>query len=114
MRDGTRLATDIHFPSDGQDAGPYPALVVRTPYTRELPLAIDAALRFVEAGYVVVIQDVRGRGDSEGEWRPLFNEGPDGYDAIEWAATQPWCDGNVGTTGASYPGYVQCQAAPDR
>jgi putative CocE/NonD family hydrolase len=62
-------------------------------------------------GYAVVIQDVRGRYASDGEFVPYQNEGKDGYDTIEWAARQPWSDGNVGTFGLSYPGAVQWLAA---
>src|SRR4029434_9794171 len=64
-----------------------------------------------ERGYAVVIQDVRGRYQSEGEFRPYENEGRDGYDTIEWAAKQPWSNGSVGTFGLSYPGAVQWLAA---
>src|SRR4029434_590821 len=60
-----------------------------------------------ERGYAVVIQDVRGRYQSEGEFRPYENEGRDGYDTIEWAAKQPWSNGSIGTFGLSYPGAVQ-------
>jgi uncharacterized protein len=65
----------------------------------------------VKRGYAVVIQDVRGRYASDGEFTPYQNEGKDGYDTIEWAAQQPWSDGNVGTFGLSYPGAVQWLAA---
>ena len=67
--------------------------------------------RAVERGYAVVVQDVRGRYRSDGEFRPYENEGRDGFDTIEWAAVQPWSDGNVGTFGLSYPGAVQWLAA---
>jgi uncharacterized protein len=112
MRDGIELATDVHFPRRGIDGGPYPAILVRTPYGKQrVPSAANV---FTSAGYVVAIQDVRGRHDSDGEWYPLFNEGPDGYDAIEWLAAQDWCNGRVGTTGGSYPGWVQWAAARER
>ena len=66
---------------------------------------------FAERGYVFVAMDVRGRGDSEGTFVPYVNEGQDGYDAIEWCASQPWSDGNIGTIGSSYPGCIQWLAA---
>src|SRR5262249_18391707 len=62
-------------------------------------------------GYVFAAQDVRGRFGSPGAWEPFVNEAPDGYDAIEWLATQPWSSGKVGTIGASYLGWVQWWAA---
>lgn len=65
----------------------------------------------MDRGYAIVIQDVRGRYASDGEFLPYQNEGKDGYDTIEWAANQPWSDGNIGTFGLSYPGAVQWLAA---
>jgi len=62
----------------------------------------------------VVVEDVRGRYGSDGEFAPYLNDGRDGYDTIEWAARQPWSDGNVGTFGLSYPGAVQWLAALER
>ncbi|HXX77946.1 MAG TPA: CocE/NonD family hydrolase, partial [Ktedonobacteraceae bacterium] len=70
-----------------------------------------SAKYFAERGYVFVAMDVRGRGDSDGTFVPYLNEGQDGYDAIEWCASQDWSDGNVGTIGSSYPGCVQWLAA---
>jgi putative CocE/NonD family hydrolase len=69
---------------------------------------------YARRGYVVAIQDCRGRFASEGMWEPLVNEGKDGFDTIEWLAGQPFCDGNVGMIGASYNGYVQWLAAVER
>ena len=65
-------------------------------------------------GYVFVALDVRGRGKSEGEWRAFVNDGPDGHDAVEWIAEQPWCNGKVGTTGLSYKGWTQWATAAER
>lgn len=109
MRDGVVLRADIYRPAN---AGPFPALVYRTPYGKK-PTAewYDTHLAAVERGYAVVIQDVRGRYASEGEFYPYINEGRDGYDTIEWVAGQPWCTGEVGTYGLSYPGAVQWLAA---
>jgi putative CocE/NonD family hydrolase len=111
MRDGTVLRADAYLP-DGDD--PVPAVVCRTPYNRGFPLTPLAALdpeRATEAGIAVVVQDVRGLYDSEGEFSPFFSEGDDGYDTIEWVASQPWCDGSVGMTGRSYPAATQWRAA---
>jgi uncharacterized protein len=113
MRDGRLLATDIYRPAfDGAAApGRFPALIERTPYGKEAPRFVVPARFFAEHGYVVLIQDVRGRGDSQGEWYPFAREAPDGYDTIEWAAMQPWCTGKVGTMGTSYMAVTQSAAA---
>lgn len=109
MRDGVILRAEVLRPAG---SGPFPTLVYRTPYGAHH--AIDEYTTFrsaVERGYAVVVQDVRGRFRSDGEFRPYEHEGKDGYDTIEWAARQPWSDGNVGTFGLSYPGAVQWLAA---
>jgi uncharacterized protein len=109
MRDGVVLRADILLPSAD---GKFPALIYRTPYGRHLALQdYKTFAKAVTRGYAVVVQDVRGRYDSEGEFVPYQNEGRDGYDTIEWVARQPWCDGSVGTFGLSYPGAVQWLAA---
>ena len=87
-------------------------LVYRTPYDRRGAQDEGSTVaRAAARGYAVVVQDVRGRYGSEGEFDPYRNEGRDGYDTIEWAAAQPWSDGSVGTFGLSYPGAVQWLAA---
>lgn len=112
MRDGVVLRADIYRPNAG---GPFPALVYRTPYGKEPTTRwYDTHLAAVARGYAVVIQDVRGRYASEGDFYPYINEGKDGYDTIEWVARQPWCTGDVGTFGLSYPGAVQWLAAVER
>lgn len=112
MRDGTRLAADVFRPDDDR---PHPVLMQRTPYGRTMPLYLHATgidvLAAVERGYAVVSQDCRGRFGSEGEWRPFRHEADDGYDTVEWAAGQPWCDGRVGIWGCSYMGNTALQAA---
>ena len=109
MRDGTVLRADIDRPDK---KGNFPVLVYRTPYGKEFALKDYSTFQHaVERGYVVVIQDVRGRYASAGEFRPYENEGRDGYDTIEWAAKQRWSNGMVGTFGLSYPGAVQWLAA---
>ena len=88
MRNGVVLRADVWRPPSG---GPFPTLVYRTPYGKEATEAwYTTHLRAVERGYAVVIQDVRGRFASDGEFFPYINEGHDGYDTIEWAAHQPW------------------------
>jgi predicted acyl esterase len=114
MRDGLRLATDVHR-LDG--ATPAPVLLARTPYDKEhIVTASDTfdILRAVQAGYAVVIQDVRGRFASEGEFNPHFQEDRDGADTIAWTAVQPWSRGVVGTFGVSCLGCTQWLAAHER
>jgi len=113
MRDGTRLATDIYFPSNNRtrSTGEFPVILERTPYNKSMPGQVAKAKFFARRGYVCVIQDVRGRLASEGEWYPFAKEAPDGYDTVEWLGTQPWCNGNVGTMGDSYAGSDQAALA---
>lgn len=111
MRDGTRLRADVWRP-DGQ--GRAPVLLQRTPYDKSASLLAHAPLepaRAVEAGYAVVIQDVRGRFASDGTFEPFGQEIADGFDTVEWAAAQPWSAGWVGMYGASYVGATQLLAA---
>lgn len=112
MRDGVTLATDIYRPdADGR----FPTILVRTPYNKADPLLTNVIMfdpvRAAAAGYVVCVQDVRGRYASEGKFRPIHQEIDDGYDAVEWCAAQPWSDGRVGMAGASYVGATQWLAA---
>lgn len=102
-RDGTVLRGNLWRP----DApGEFPALLLRTPYGK----AGGGFERFVRAGYAVLCQDVRGRYDSDGDFT-VFSEDTldpeDGYDTVEWLADQPWCNGRIGTTGASYCAWTQ-------
>ena len=109
MRDGIVLRADLLRPRSG---GPFPVLVYRTPYGKEAALKdYTTFIHAVQRGYAVVVQDVRGRYASDGEFLPYQQEGHDGYDTIEWAARQPWSNGAVGTFGLSYPGAVQWLAA---
>ncbi|MDW8213625.1 MAG: CocE/NonD family hydrolase, partial [Roseiflexaceae bacterium] len=107
MRDGVRLATDVYRL---EVAGLAPVLMARTPYNKDAILNGGTnfdILRAVQAGYVVVVQDVRGRYASEGEFNPHFQETEDGVDAFAWAAAQPWSSGVIGTFGGSYLGCTQ-------
>ena len=111
MRDGVKLSADIYLPA--AEAG-YPVILLRTPYDNIAPRFVEIAQYFSGEGYVVVIQDVRGRFDSEGHFEPRVNEGKDGYDTIEWIAEQPWSNGKIGMMGVSYGGTVQWLAARER
>ncbi|HVR70665.1 MAG TPA: CocE/NonD family hydrolase [Vicinamibacteria bacterium] len=109
MRDGAVLRADVWRPAK---SGRFPVLVYRTPYDRREVQGEDSTVaRASRREYAVVVQDVRGRYGSEGEFEPYRHEGRDGYDTIEWAAAQAWSDGRVGTFGLSYPGAVQWLAA---
>lgn len=111
MRDGVRLATDVLHPVRRR---PRPAILLRTPYGRRglsgAPTQAMARL-FAERGYSVVVQDVRGKFDSEGRFVPPVHEGPDGADTAQWAVDQPWCDGRVGAIGPSYVGATSWAVA---
>ena len=109
MRDGVNLRADLLLPKIG---GRVPVLVYRTPYGKHYALKEYTTFRrAVERGYAVVVQDVRGRYASGGDFLAYQQEGHDGYDTIEWAAAQSWSNGSVGTFGLSYPGAVQWLAA---
>ncbi len=113
VRDGVVLRADIVRPDD---KAPHPAILIRTPYNKALTVTSDFlnVIAAAFAGFAVVIQDIRGRFASEGQWRrgSMFTvEGPDGYDTIEWVASQRWCDGKVGMAGGSYLAGLQWAAA---
>lgn len=110
MRDGVTLRANIYRPVG---EGRWPVLLTRLPYGKDFPLgssALDPA-QAARRGYVVIVQDTRGRFTSEGEWAPFRFEAEDGYDTVEWAAKLPYSDGNVGMYGASYFGFTQWSAA---
>ncbi|WP_134671765.1 CocE/NonD family hydrolase [Halorussus marinus] len=118
-RDGTSLATDVYRPADPETGEPIdepkPALLVRTPYDkRERQRVEQQGNWYAERGYVVAIQDVRGRYASDGEFYLLKNEAEDGADTVEWLADRPYCDGQVGTMGTSYMAWVQNALATQR
>ena len=107
MRDGVHLDTNVFHPDT---RGRWPTILIRTPYNKGAGLSPSYAV-FVERGYAVVVQDVRGRYASEGVFDPLEQEGPDGYDTLNWIARQSWSDGKVGMIGASYAGIAQWKVA---
>lgn len=106
MRDGVRLATSVYLPGTER----YPAILVRTPYNKGAQLPPNYQY-FVDSGYAFVLQDVRGRYLSEGVFRPLTQEVPDGEDTLRWIAAQRWCNGRIAMMGGSYSGLVQWKAA---
>lgn len=112
MRDGAMLAATLYRP---EGAGPFPVVLERTPYGRDAPRRIEVtaadpapmdgprlAAHFTRAGYAVLLQDSRGRGDSDGVFEKYLNEGEDGFDSCAWILAQPWCDGRIATIGMSY------------
>ncbi|MBI1761199.1 MAG: CocE/NonD family hydrolase [Acidobacteria bacterium] len=107
MRDGIKLFADVYLP---RATGRYPTLIVRTPYGVQRDAVHETMIKFAQRGYAVVMNDVRGRYESEGKWEPFRNEAKDGYDTIQWAAQQPWSNGKVATQGGSYLGHVQWAA----
>jgi putative CocE/NonD family hydrolase len=110
MRDGTILRANIYRPvGEGQ----WPVLLTRLPYGKDFPggnAVLDAA-QVARRGYVVIVQDTRGRMTSEGEWAPFVHEDLDGVDTIAWAAQLPYSNGSVGMYGISYFGFTQWSAA---
>jgi len=113
MSDGIVLRADLYLP----ERLPAPTLISRTPYLKGLVPGLMAAVnptRAVQQGFAVLMQDVRGRGASGGEFDPFVNEAADGADTLDWAASQPWCDGKLGMFGSSYMGATQLQVAAKR
>jgi putative CocE/NonD family hydrolase len=108
LPDGVRLATDVFLPDDGHR---HPVLLVRTPYGRGGARGAYDAAGMARLGWAVVVQDVRGRWDSDGEFSPFENEADDGTATIAWCVAQPWANGKVAMIGASYLGFVQWLAA---
>jgi putative CocE/NonD family hydrolase len=111
VRDGTTLRADVYRPAGD---GSFPVLLQRLPYDKtaaESNFGYAHPSWYAQRGYLVVVQDCRGSGTSEGDFYPFTREAEDGYDAIEWAAALPGANGRVGTYGFSYPGYLQLQTA---
>ena len=109
MRDGTQLGADIYLPP-GQ--GPFPVLLTITPYGKNGSGRGAAAQ--IARGYAVVAVDSRGLRASKGKWEPYIHEAQDGYDVQQWIGHQPWCNGNIGMFGTSYPAYTQVAPAQYR
>jgi len=111
MRDGVKLAADIYRPAA---EGKYPVILTRTPYGKDNKSHkySFAGKLFASQGYVFIVQDCRGKFDSDGDYYPYINEAADGHDTIEWAGTQPWSTGRVGMYGFSYWGSTQWLPAP--
>jgi predicted acyl esterase len=109
MRDGVKLAGNLYLPAG---AGPFPCVVQRTPYGKDAMFASPAgAKKYTDAGYAYMVQDVRGKGRSDGFYQAFLNDAFDGYDTVEWMAKQSWCNGKIGITGASAMGYTTMLAA---
>lgn len=110
MRDGVHLATDVYLP---KAPGPFPVLFTRLPYGKRfaglLPMLGQI---FAERGYVFVVQDTRGRFHSEGKFFPFIFDAQDGLDNFRWIQKQSWCNGQIGSWGLSYLGYIQWVVAP--
>jgi len=113
MSDGVELVSDHYYPAD---PGPHPTLLMRQPYGRDIASTVVYAhpVWFARHGYNVVIQDVRGRGDSHGEFYPFRHEGRDGKETIAWLGTRPESNGRVGMYGFSYQGATQLLAAAEQ
>ncbi|MFE3096178.1 CocE/NonD family hydrolase [Streptomyces sp. NPDC059248] len=101
--DGALLATDIQLPPAGPAAGPYPAVVIRTPYGRRAHRG--EARAWAARGFAAVVQDVRGRYGSGGRWRPYAHEPTDGAATLRWVRARPWSDGRIVAAGSSYAAY---------
>jgi len=122
MRDGVKLAANVYTPAG---KGPWPVIMTRTPYFKDVrpdkehdpdgsktrAALVAQAKHYTDAGYVFVLQDVRGKGHSQGFYAAFENDIEDGYDSVEWAAAQPWSNGNVGITGGSAMGITGNDAA---
>ena len=109
MRDGVELSADVYLPDK---EGKWPVILERTPYDNSRNFYVNRARYFARRGYAYVVQDCRGRNDSDGKWYAWSHEINDGRDTLDWCGTQPWSDGNVGMNGMSYMGLVQWMAAP--
>ena len=111
MRDGVNLSADIYLP---RARGRFPTVLMRTPYSNNTDAMIQKGRDLANRGYACVIQDCRGRWDSDGEYYPFHPDGDDGYDTQQWVGTQQWSNGKIGMAGGSYLGSVQWVSAPHR
>src|SRR5579872_2110216 len=108
MRDGVELAANVYLPPG---SGPFPVILLRTPYLKDNPREPLAAEKYVEAGYAYVDQDTRGKGHSKGIYRAFTTDIEDGYDTVEWIAKQTWSNGKIGIMGTSALGITANMAA---
>jgi putative CocE/NonD family hydrolase len=109
LRDGVKLNATVYTPREQKE--PAPCIFTLTPYISQS--YHDRGIYFAARGYPFLTVDVRGRGNSEGEFRPLIQEARDGYDVVEWLAQQPYCNGKVTMWGGSYAGYDQWATAKE-
>lgn len=109
MRDGTVLSANVYTPKDQK--APSPCIFILTPYTAQS--FHDRGVFFAAHGFPFVAVDARGRGNSGGTFQPFTEEAHDGFDTVEWLATQPYCNGKVASSGGSYDGYVQWATAKE-
>jgi putative CocE/NonD family hydrolase len=93
-RDGVTLSADVYLP---RARGPFPTVYQWTPYESTRDRFIAWGVWFARRGYAAVVQDVRGRYESEGEFYPYVREGEDAYDSLDWATGRAWCNGRIGT-----------------
>lgn len=106
MRDGVKLSADVFLPVG---SGPFPTVLTRTPYESQRDAFVDRGIYMAQHGYAFVVQDVRGRYESEGMFHAYTNEALDGIETLQWVGDQPWCDGKIGTWGRSYGALTQWQ-----
>jgi len=109
MRDSVLLSAHIFMP---KAEGKFPVILVRSPYGKGDEKNGDG-LFYASSGYVFISQDCRGKGASQGQWEPFLNEDADGRDTQKWILKQPWCNGEIGTSGGSYVGFTQWMPAPN-
>ncbi len=109
MRDGVKLNATVYKPREQKQ--PLPCVFTLTPYISQS--YHERGMYFAAHGYVFLTVDVRGRGNSEGEFTPLLQEAKDGHDVVEWLGTQPYCNGKVTMWGGSYAGYDQWASAKE-
>lgn len=112
MRDGVKLSADVYLPRYAGDG--LPTILLRTPYESTRDMHVEWAVWWAKRGYAVVIEDDRGKFESEGIFYAYHDDGRDGHDTLEWIGNQAWSNGKIGMSGRSYGGIVQWQAAPFR
>lgn len=114
MRDSVLLSTDLYFPVGTRERERLPAILIRTPYNKSDEEDVSVARRFAAHGYVVAVQDVRGKYESGGAFTVSANDAEDGAGTVDWLVSQSWSNGKIGTTGCSYSGENQVELARNR